>query len=148
MKYLLLCLSLLGCTHTPVLDITPEAQLYVTKFEVESILQGKPTEIKDLIVRFSPDLSATTLGQCTSSRTPIIELNSGWWAGATDDYKEAVVYHELGHCILDRHHTWYSTPENIPISLMFIYGVPPEVYVLHKEYYIHELFYPYYEGAN
>ncbi len=39
---------------------------------------------------------------------------------------------------------WFNShPMGYPTSIMFTWGVAPELFMLHEEYYVHELFYPY-----
>ncbi len=148
MKHLFWLMILTGCTHKPTYDVTPEALSYVASFEADSIIQNRPVHINDLIIVFDSELPNGTLGSCYYEPTPRVVINPIWWSNANPIYREIMMYHELGHCILKRGHTFYHKlmkNDFYPISLMYTSSITPDVYENNKEYYVHELFYPYYE---
>lgn len=157
----LLTISMLtGCglqmdSHDAELNIVSEAQSYVTQFEIEgSRLQGTPMKINDLIVIFDQELSGKPiLGTCTrSSDTPVVRLNPKFWFGTyyygyyvSNSLREALVFHELGHCILNRKHSdvRVNTVDqgfNIQASLMSTYMLSRYDYEINHEQYLMELF--------
>lgn len=102
---------------------------------------------------------------------PVVKINSLWWSVNKSPYSRTeLVYHELAHCILHRHHTspttakgmsgdferamfrsgWYqkipNLSDNCPPSIMHFSTVPINCLVKHQKYYIDELFG--HEGAN
>ncbi len=79
-----------------------------------------------------------TLGNRSSEKI-IIELDDWMWRRANDLYKELVVFHELGHCVLSRAHE--DGKENgIPKSMMTLSGLDWRTYLIYREYYHTELF--------
>ena len=58
----------------------------------------------------------------------------------SDAEKELLMFHELGHCVLDRRHRDTLTPHDVPLSIMATIMIDVEVYKNNREYYIDELF--------
>ena len=49
-----------------------------------------------------------------------IQINSDYWYSYTPEQKEQLVYHELGHCVLNKEHD-NTLRENCPNSIMRSY---------------------------
>lgn len=86
-----------------------------------------------------------TLGVCYGFRMPTwirsIKIDVDFWKEASYYEKEATVFHELGHCVLDLNHTNEMQGEYIfvrPKSLMYPYSFG--LYKDFREEYINELF--------
>ena len=67
------------------------------------------------------------------------KLNTAWinksaFEGSTNDYKEMLIFHELGHVSLMRDHC------NLPKSIMNQYLIPEEFYLANKKDLMVELF--------
>lgn len=90
--------------YRPVVDIPPEFQEYVHNFVEESVTQGRPVSINNLIVRFSDGLDDNILGECWMGQQRKILINVKYWPGSSLLYKHVLMYHELGHCVLNRDH--------------------------------------------
>ena len=63
----------------------------------------------DMIIGFGP-LPSPTVGLCTvwtstKKRYKQITVDPEFWADAEDERKELLMYHELGHCVLDLGHS-------------------------------------------
>lgn len=68
-----------------------------------------------------------------------IQINQTAWNNYEEFNKEEVIFHELGHCILDRDHdTNLITEYEIPKSIMYPY-VLDRVYDDYRSYYLEEL---------
>lgn len=72
-----------------------------------------------------------------------IEINNSWWIYATYNQREALIFHELGHCALNRAHTSETMDFNgreIPISIMnpFMFA-NSNFYTVLKDHYFLEL---------
>src|SRR6187397_2392333 len=88
------------------LIIDSSLQEYFDRFAVEGQLRGFVIDYEDL--RISGSLRLITLpgviGECAHNENKpnevIIDLI--YWKGANDLEKEFVVFHELGHCALNR----------------------------------------------
>ena len=111
MQYVLIFfLFLSACStkpHTPVVHIDPAFQGLVTEFVAESQRQGRAISITDLIVRFTPSLSGDVLGECFNyhgQETNVILMDATDWEWESDEYRRVVLFHELGHCVLNREH--------------------------------------------
>ncbi len=67
-----------------------------------------------------------------------IEIDPTFWNGASDDEREELLFHELGHCILGREHDETKLYLNIPKSIMYPY-VFGWAYKKYRSYYVEEL---------
>lgn len=72
-----------------------------------------------------------------------IEIDNNYWNSVEDSFREELIFHELGHCILDRGHDEELISSNsylgkIPKSIMypFVFGYEYERY---ENYYLEEL---------
>jgi len=146
-------------TFDPVLDIHPDFQPIVDLFVSEAAQRGAEIKLDNLILRYDSDLTEAICGQCNSLADPDrfqkeIRVNPDpCW-----DYSqelEALIFHELGHCILLRPHLADTLPNGDPKSMMvennllvfapckYVLDDPANCNNVHKrEYYIDELFDP------
>lgn len=76
------------------------------------------------------------------ARKSYIEIKKGWWERATSHSREALILHELGHCVLHRRHDDRMLADGTPASIMHTFLIEGHVYGGNKKYYLHEL------GAN
>jgi hypothetical protein len=129
--------------------IDPAFAPYVKQFE--DIL-GR--SIGDIPIQFGPQ-NGDVIGVCVvwNSAWREIKIDPNYWKdGAYDnDERMSLIFHELGHCVLNRGHLssmWTYTnnqgPWSVPVSFMnpyvFFSDYPP--YLDLKSYYINELFHP------
>jgi hypothetical protein len=77
------------------------------------------------------------IAYCQDSKIVIDEY---YWN--THDYyvKESLLFHEFGHCLLNRPHKDSKRPDGTPESLMSAHIVSGAAYLTHLESYRHELF--------
>lgn len=138
-----------------VYEVPPNIQPYIDLFESEAAKRGLDINIDNLIVEFESDLigpqGEEAAGLCTfqsdNNPTPHIHLdtNSYNWTNNIH-HREILVFHELGHCILNRYeHTNTSLPNGNRSSIMR--GTGEQLYggnlnFFKREYYIDELFNP------
>jgi len=146
-------------TLEPVLGIHPDFQPIVDLFVSEAAQRGVEIKLDNLILRYDSDLSESICGQCNSLSDPDkvqkeIQVNSDpCWVFSQE--LEALIFHELGHCILQRQHLADTLPNGDPKSMMvqsditvygpcrYVFDDPANCNNLHKrEYYIDELFDP------
>lgn len=143
----------------PVLDIHPDFQPIVDLFKTEAAQRGLEIKMDNLILRYDSDLTETICGQCNS----LADLNrvqkeirvnpDKCWDHSQE--LEALIFHELGHCILLRSHIADTLPNGDPESMMvennltvyapckYVLDDPANCNNVHKrEYYIDELFDP------
>lgn len=121
-----------------------EFQRYVTQFENESIARGHPTRVHDLIIEFG-DLPPNKNGNCRTSSvlTPKITINRAVWPMLDEPRREALLFHEIGHCILGRPHDDAEVVlggRSRPESVMATYLLDSNVYQANREAYLNELF--------
>jgi hypothetical protein len=129
-------------------NIEEEFQPYIDSFVNLSVDLNKPIIIDNLIVRYgnNPD-NDKYLGVCiTGLETPIIEINPNYWVNLNESEKEHVMFHELGHCVLNRGHDegqllLEDLGYYIPKSIMYPYIFSSNVYESNYDYYVNELFY-------
>ena len=85
-------------------------------------------------------------GQCNFySHSPNhVIIDSEFWSRASDNFKEMIVFHELGHCILNRDHREGRTNSGFCVSIMRSGELPcRDAYTdVNKPYYVEELFHP------
>lgn len=142
-KYLsFLFLVCIGCFHKKIVSIEPRYQSYVDNFVSDAQKTGRTIEINDLIIKSVPQISDEIIGQCQRgiNVTPRIVINYGHWKNFSNVEREELLYHELGHCILNRWHKNDTDSLGIPISIMYPYILPEMVYLKYREFFIMELF--------
>ena len=161
---MILCMVLLAnCKKepfTPVFSIHEDFKSMIDTFRVESLRHGLSVDFNNLILDYNTKLEDDICGQCNSTSTGIdqlqkiveISMNNHCWDHREE--LEALVFHELGHCLLGREHIMDTLPNGDPKSLMVAGNLTlyaPCKYVfgtencnnLHKRsYYIQELFDP------
>lgn len=137
-----------------MVSIDPTFQPYVDRFIEVAKEQGKDIQINNLIVSFDKKvIEAKALGICTTGNgiTPTITINPEAWKYWDDNNmessKEQVMFHELGHCVLNREHNEVTvktldTNSNIQVSIMFPYFMDSKYYEGNYNHYVNELFYP------
>lgn len=146
-NFFIMLLSLAGCGHKmeapKVVSIDSKLNDYVQDFVVAGASVHHPVVIDNLIVQFSSSLTAPTEAECFNSSTPRILVNSNIWFEFSEIEQEAIMFHELGHCILNLgHDTTMITlgGDYIPRSIMYPYSQSDQIYLDHWDYYVNELF--------
>lgn len=132
-------------------DMTPEASLSLVDTRlvpmVERFQERYGKAIGNVPVQIRP-LSNNRAGTCRlwyDGRREII-VSEQFYNDTKDDefLLQATVFHELGHCVLDRDHDWGKTTQNsakIYKSLMYPYVFSSSTtYEDHYDYYHDELF--------
>ncbi len=148
-------LWLVSCTQDNIepLMIPDEVMPFIESFEEEAALRGIPLTIDELIVEFGTDLESNSgvdaAGQCIVSNRRnsipriVLDTTSFTWQN-NESSREFLVFHELGHCILDRlqHRDDQLTNGNFASIMLTtstqLYG--PKLNGFKREYYIDELF--------
>jgi hypothetical protein len=140
--YILIAMTLVACGKKEVLDVAPEFQPYVGRFEQVSAKVGSPVTVSDLIVKFGPMLHKNENGACEvmSDKTPTVTINEKVWNQMDDLERESLMFHELGHCVLHRNHKKEITAQGVPVSIMNPYRIDSFLYEENTEYYHQELF--------
>jgi hypothetical protein len=120
LSFLLLPL-LLGwsCSKESESVIPADVLPYVERFFTEAQARGLDYRLEDyaLNIRMEAIARPDVAGTCNLN-SGFITIDEIYWRTATDREKERVVFHELGHCVLDRRHRNEKLLENDCISLM------------------------------
>jgi hypothetical protein len=143
MKRLLLATLLLtGCgikDPRTIRGIAPEIQPYV---DLYLEVKGSPMNY-DIPIQFDDFSSSTQIGLCRSWTHGYrqITIDKEYWDNTyvTEEMKISLIFHELGHCDLNRQHDETLRSDGWPTSLMYPYNFG---YMLQDEqYYFDELFF-------
>lgn len=145
-KVILLFILVVACTKDPrdVEGIDPEFASQVQLFEK---LHGSAISVP---IGFK-DLEPPRIGNCVvwSNGYKQIEIDRTYWSEADEQARIGLLFHELGHCILNRKHEertqFYSGSGlygDVPISLMYPINFYSEFYTELQDYYLTELFNP------
>jgi len=103
-------------------DVDEPLIIYFERFEAEAKLRGVDADlisagITGKIINITMDNIA---GQCFygSHQSPHVNIDSEFWESVGDNFREMVVFHELGHCFLNRGHLEDQTQNGICLSIM------------------------------
>lgn len=95
---------------------------------------------------FGDKFEKSVIGVCIeyNKHIKIIKINPRFWNQADTYEREALVFHELGHCELNKDHNdaIFEITDNhfIPASLMRSNLLDGNIYTTNRTYYIYELF--------
>jgi hypothetical protein len=141
---------LVACGKT--YDVGP-FEPYVEVFREQALAAGHPVQIDSLLMSFK-EVAQDLQGFCTASpvvqfdgafrlrMVPTVYIDPSAWQTQNDWGHEAVILHELGHCILGRGHDSRVLDTGAPRSLMYPTRIDPQVYHDNRGYYFTELFNP------
>ena len=124
---LLLALSVLAIacekeSNSLQLTVDEAFQPYFEAFEAAGAARGLSIDLnsEDIGAVFTDDLEVQTAGKCTSfsSGARIIYINQRTWNFRTEMEKEFLIFHELGHCYLDRVHLDEADDNGFCVSIM------------------------------
>jgi hypothetical protein len=148
-RYLIFFLLLAcGNTHSAsVIDGETDLIKYVELFKKEAERRGREFNWPSLTIEFGHTRtteSPNRIGYCVFSNPRLIVIDIGFYKSAKDYEKEALIFHELGHCVLNRPHldkcelTFQDScifPSSLMSSVLHM-----TAYKLNKDYYLQELF--------
>ena len=101
-------LNFVSCSQEFDNDIEEELQVHFDNFIQEASLQGLEISLDeiDLDAYIQNIEERGTVGQCKSysNGSKQVVIDQFFWNRASHLEREYVVFHELGHCILDRDH--------------------------------------------
>jgi len=165
----ILVFLLTACQKDPITDLTEAAEIptvvetnspksypgvdrelwsYFEQFETAAAAQGLKIDlVAEGITGVIEDLEEDNVaGQCSFySHSPNhVVIDTDFWSRSSENFKEMIIFHELGHCSLDRGHREGQLDNGNCISIMRS-GVEPcrDIYnTLTKAYYLQELFSP------
>lgn len=118
----LILLLTVSCTEEEEIFVSPELQTYFERFALEAAARGLDFDYqRDRIEGFLlPITEAGVEGKCTfnSVDPDRIAVDLSFWNRASDLEKEFIVFHELGHCFLNRQHLDDAWPDGNCVSIM------------------------------
>ncbi len=149
---LLFLLGCVACTkeeaqRTFDVNIPIEVQPYVDRFVAEGSARGRVIDLSTLglDITFQDDLADSLAAFCNNGT---IVISRHFWKTRNDSHREAMIFHELGHCILQRIHHNAILPNDEWLSLMRGSPLPTgrsgsiNYSGVRRQYYIDELFNP------
>lgn len=133
--------------NVPAYNVELEFQEYVDRFIAEAAERGQTIDFSEsgLSIQFRDAVSKESGGVCYLGQHRI-EIEKFFWDDASDLQREGLIFHELGHCELDRRHRNDLLPNGEWASRMRGDPVPEGLSVAinytetRKEYYTNELF--------
>ncbi len=142
---LIVCLGVIvlytSCIDEPSNEIDPSLQPYVDQFFEEA--QNRNLDMSPEDYSFSVKFGEKQhLGVCSTASKEIL-INDFYWRGFSELERQYVMFHELGHCILDRLHDNAALPNGECKSIMNALGECRENqdnYNVWRTYYLDELF--------
>lgn len=117
----ILLLGFLSCA-TDNVETDTELIPFFEIFAAEANQRGIQVDFElERIEGLIQDISDPTIqGQCffneDKPKKVIIDFN--YWNNASFEEKEFIIFHELGHCFLDRDHLDASNNQNVCVSIM------------------------------
>lgn len=119
---LLMFTIFLSCSKENEIYIEEALEPYFESFRTEAALRGLEIDFqKEGLDGYLRSLSADGLkGQClhATELNNSIVIDLDFWEESTHYSREFIVFHELGHCILDRRHLDDEDGEGNCISIM------------------------------
>jgi len=147
MKIVLILLITFGSSVTIADGQFGVFDFQVRRFVYEAKLQGVKVNTQRLRIEFMPGLPHRWLAACFNmgSYYPYIGVDRYVWERSGSLRKEYTIFHEMGHCILNRNHDTRLKDGYHPISIMY----PDDRVIDNSQYYLeyraeymHELFHP------
>lgn len=147
---LLLILLLFGCKKDDAVEYNVDSDFeeYVQRFIDEGAARGVDIDFSDtgLLIEYSERNVEGASGYCYLGNHHIV-IDKSEWTALTDTQKEYLIFHELGHCELDRRHKndqfdnslWKSLMRGDPLVGTQI-NIPVPYFGFRKNYYRDELF--------
>lgn len=115
----------LGCTEQESYDyrtaISPEFRVYFERFETEAATRGIDIDWSAQYIYTSlTSIESDAVGQCLTyeqGRNDLL-IDEDYWSRSSDTNREFLIFHELGHCVLQRSHIDSSNPDGTCQSIM------------------------------
>lgn len=115
MKKMLLVLILILSACGKSRQVDPVFDSYIETFKAEGLKRGKTVEVNFSVVLVDSLESQNYGGICNSEGVQILK---SLWNDSSSNTKEALIYHELGHCALGRQHSETRRTDGFPESVM------------------------------
>lgn len=143
-----LFITLFGCGREPTPEEQAEFLPYFHRFVEQAKVYGRDVD-SDPVPMYFGDLGPTRVGVCEERwfQSSRIYIDRRAWAHTPEPGREALIFHELGHCVLKREHKdtvmtvrLESGARQVPESIMNTSGVHASTYTVLKNYFLTELF--------
>ncbi len=138
MKMLRLCmfsgliLILIGCDKNADEEVIEPARFrnvatelvpYFERFEAEAAKRGMKVDLSSANIRgeIKEIEERHVAGRCSYSRfnnPRLVTIDESFWNRSSVLFKEFIVFHELGHCFLDRGHLETAFSNGVCVSIM------------------------------
>jgi hypothetical protein len=119
---LILHLFFISCSKENSQVIESELQIHFINFEAEAAAHGLDIDLSsiDLNGYIQNIETRGTLGQCKSysDGSKQVIVDEQYWNRISDSEREYLVFHELGHCVLEREHNDGKDENGNCISIM------------------------------
>lgn len=111
-----------GCAKDDGPFIADQLQPYVDDFILEASLRDKAIDLLDTPIeaKFQNIAAFSVAGQCkhNANNPSLVIIDVSIWEQADALEKEYIMFHELGHCILNRGHLEDRDLDNNCVSIM------------------------------
>lgn len=121
---LISCLIYSSCTDdlNKTIVVHEELQIHFTNFEIEGQNRGIEVDLFSAEIQGFMNMINETgvIGQCVESDAngKRIIIDSNRWKRLSSSEREFIVFHELGHCFLNRDHTDKTSRNGTCLSMM------------------------------
>jgi len=142
MKFIGILLLITSCAGNQVNDLfkintdsdprktltTDDAFLnYIADFEIDyAYYLNAEINVHDIPINFTNELEKEYLGACyyygEKRKWKEIKINTKYWTNLDEQQRKALIYHELGHCALNREHK-DDYHRSFPVSIMNSYHI-------------------------
>lgn len=118
------CVKQKNAAFIPAYNVPPEFRDVVSGFVQQAALRGHTLFIDNLIIKYDSSMAPNYCALCNDrsldpATQKIITVNPNVHCYNNAQEREALFFHELGHCILGRDHDNNLLPNGDPKSLMF-----------------------------
>ncbi len=149
----LLILFLIGCRPDANEDTLIHSDVavlhdFLSTFELEAASRGFRINLDeldiDVVIEEIDDDNVAGTCQYSPNRPNLVTIDRSFWDSASDIWREMVVFHELGHCVLGRGHR-EDMDENGSCLSIIQSGLGTCILrynQVNRDYYIDELFFP------
>lgn len=123
----------------------PVFNSYIKSFEAAGSKNGVSVSASNVPVNFGDTENPNHRGICATYQdgSKEIIIQKSWWNAQPEDFKESLIYHELGHCVLGRDHDDHTVNiagQIYKTSMMNTTIISPIHYSPNKDNYHNELF--------
>lgn len=122
-------------------------EVYEDEFYDRMTTAGIAIPTQELFFEVRKDMSGTILGSCSSRFNHstlvfdrVVQINYYYWIRLPIADREELIFHELGHCVLNRAHNDTLDGSGVPVSIMNSTHLGQAKYLAQYSSYIQELF--------